>query len=181
MQEDGLGSLYTAYEQLNTSTGYIAFIRFIQMFITPYVNEEIINKELELKYPEAIGHIKFKYVNDIDNERELSEIASVVVANYPDLPTELILSTYFNRVWKRIEKYKETYGKDWINKIDKDLGKLVTQDGNNTEIDPAAILGQNAYNRSQKAKADALKQQKKNKGDINEDGKSDFDGGEIRE
>ena len=171
----------TAYEQLNTSTGYVAFVRFIQMFVTPYINEEIINKELELKYPDAIGHIKFKYVNDIDNERELSEIASVVVANYPDLPTELILSTYFNRVWKRIELYKETYGENWVDKIDKDLGKLVTQDGDSSEIDPAAVLGQNAYNRSQKAKADALKQQSKNKGDMNENGKGNFDKGEIRE
>ena len=161
----------TAYEQLNTSTGYISFIRFIQMFVTPYVNEEIINKELELKFPDAVGHIKFKYINDIDNEKELSEIAAIIVANYPD----------FHRLWNKVEKYKEAYGDDWVDKIDKDLGKLVIQDNDGSEIDPAAILGQNAYNRSQKAKADALKQQKKNKGDINEDGKSDFDEGKIRE
>ena len=77
--------------------------------------------------------------------------------------------------------YKETYGENWVDKIDKDLGKLVTQDGDSSEIDPAAVLGQNAYNRSQKAKADALKQQSKNKGDMNENGKGNFDKGEIRE
>ena len=172
----------TAYEQLNSKTGYVSFIRFIQFFVTPYVNEEMIDKELELKYPEAVGHIRFKYINGVDNEKELSEIASIVVANYPDLPSELVLSTYFHRIWNKVEKYKETYGEDWINKIDKDLGKLITQDGENgTEIDPAAILGQNAYNRSQKAKADALKQQKKNRGDVDENGKSNFDEREIRE
>lgn len=170
----------TAVEQLNTKTGYVAFVRFIQLFVTPYVNEEIINKELELKFKDAVGHIKFKYVNDIDNERELSEIASIIVANYPDLPTELVLSTYFNRVWKRIEKYKETYGDDWVNKIDKDLGKLVINNGDGSGIDAASVLGQNAYNRSQKAKADALKQQGKNNGDNNDDGKGGFNRGEIR-
>lgn len=162
----------TATEQLNSGTGYITFIKYIQQFIEPYVNEEIINKELELKYPNAKDHIKFKYIDDIDNEKELSEIASVVVANYPDLPTELILSTYFKRVWDKIELYKDVYGEDWKDKIDSDLGKLdLNNDGDN--IDPASILGQNAYNRSQKAKADALKQQKD--GDNNEIKQNDFD------
>lgn len=172
----------TTREQLNSNdTGFITFIKFIQEFVAPVINEEIFNKELELKYPDAVGHIKFKYVMDIDNEKELSEIGATVITNYPNLPTELVLSTYYGRVWKNVEKYKDLYGDEWEDKIESDLGKMETMydesDGENVDenedvevgdrphkkIHEMSVLGQNAYNRSQHHKKIMLQGTGKNK------------------
>lgn len=144
----------TAEEQLNSNTGLIVFIRSLQEFVTPYVNEEVIDKELELNYPNAVGKIRFKYVVDTDNEKELSEIGASLIANYPNLPTELILKAYYNRVWNLIEVYKDTFGDDWEDHIDKDLGKL---DFNDASTEGMSQMGQNAYNYSQHNKAQMLK------------------------
>lgn len=158
----------TADEQLNGATGYIVFIRFIQEFVMPIVNEEIIDKELALHYPEAVGKVKFKYIVDIDNEKELSEIGASVIANYPDLPSELVLSTYYNRIWKKVEKYKKVYGENWEDKIDSDLGKFDEDMNSNSTIEKN-ILGQNAYNRSMHNKSQMLKDKYNNNDTNNED------------
>lgn len=158
----------TADEQLNGATGYIVFIRFIQEFVMPIVNEEIIDRELALHYPEAVGKVKFKYIVDIDNEKELSEIGASVIANYPDLPSELVLSTYYNRIWKKVEKYKKVYGENWEDKIDSDLGKFDEDMNSNTTIEKN-ILGQNAYNRSMHNKSQMLKGKYNNNDTNNED------------
>lgn len=158
----------TADEQLNGATGYIVFIRFIQEFVMPIVNEEIIDKELALHYPEAVGKVKFKYIVDIDNEKELSEIGASVIANYPDLPSELVLSTYYNRIWKKVEKYKKVYGENWEDKIDSDLGKF-DEDMNSNSTVEKNILGQNAYNRSMHNKSQMLKGKYDNNDTNNED------------
>lgn len=153
----------TAEEQLNSATGLIVFIRFIQEFVKPYINNEIINKELELNYPDAVGKIKFKYITDTDNEKELSEIGATVIANYPDLPTELVLKTYYNRIWIAVEEFKKIFGDDWQDKIDGDLGKLeLLNNGENSGDNDVSLMGQNAYNRSQHMKSQMLKNRNKN-------------------
>ena len=152
----------TAEEQLDSSTGLIVFIRSLQQFVTPYVNEEMIDKELELNYPNSVGKIRFKYVVDIDNEKELSEIGASLISMFPNLPSELVLKTYFKRVWDNVEIYKNIFGDEWENKIDSDLGKFdMNEDGGSYEED-LSLMGQNAYNRSQHQKSQMLKNKDKN-------------------
>lgn len=154
----------TAREQLNNNdTGLVVFINYLQQFVMPIINDEMIDKELENKFPNAVGHIKFKYVADISNEKELSEIGATVISNYPDMPTELILSTYYGRVWDKVEKYKDIYGSDWKDKIDSDLGKFQVEDGMGNGLgsssDEISVLGQNGYNRSMHQKKKMLQNQ----------------------
>lgn len=157
----------TAEEQLNSSTGMIVFINSIQEFVTPFVNNEIIDKELELNYPNSVGKIRFKYITDVDNEKELSEIGATTVSNYPDLPSEVVMKTYYPRLWNTIEVYKDVYGDEWENKVDADLGKMDMGAMNGTE--GLAQMGQNAYNRSQHQKSMMLDNSNKNNEPNNED------------
>ena len=153
----------TTKEQLtDNDTGLVVFIKYIQQFVKPIINKEIIDKELENHYPDAVGHIKFKYVVDSGNEKELSEIGATVISNYPNMPTELILSTYYGRVWKKVEEYKSIYGDDWEDKIEADLGKLEMGDNLGTSSDEMSVLGQNGYNRSMHQKKKMLNSQNKN-------------------
>lgn len=160
----------TAEEQLDSSTGLIVFIRSLQQFVTPYVNEEMIDKELELNYPNSVGKIRFKYIVDVDNEKEMSEIGATIVSNYPDLPSEVVMKTYYPRLWNIIEIYKDIYGDKWETKVDANLGKMDMGAMNGTE--GLALMGQNAYNRSQHQKSMMLNNSNKNKEPQNENNES---------
>lgn len=151
----------TAEEQLNSNTGLIVFIRSIQEFVLPYVNNDMIDKELELNYPNAVGKIRFKYIVDTDNEKELSEIGASLLSMFPNLPSELVLKTYYKRIWDNVEIYKDIFGDKWQDKIDSDLGKFDLEEQGNYE-EGLALMGQNAYNRSQHQKSQMLKNSDKN-------------------
>ena len=109
----------------------------------------------------------------MDNEKELAEIGTMCISNYPNLPTELILSTYYKRLWKQVEVYKDVFGDDWEDKIDNDLGKFDGEGFNDTLGNK--VLGQNAHNRSLHSKANFIndkdnfdKDDENNKNDKNE-------------
>jgi len=134
----------TAIEQLNTDTGYVGFIKYLQEYVMKYVNEEIIDKELELFNPKAVGKVKLVYNNEnLSDESTLSEIATKLKNMYPDLNSELMLRAYFPKYVKLMDEYKRLYGDKWEIKLDKDMGKMqIGEESDNLW----SKTGMNSYN-----------------------------------
>ena len=108
----------TAKEQLNSDTGYAKVIEYIQEFVCNYVNKEIIDKELELHYPDAVGKVKIEYINNSDeNTKTLSDIGVKLMNILPNLNSELIIKSYFPDYANNYYKYKRLFGDDVTNTL----------------------------------------------------------------
>lgn len=146
----------TAKEQLNSDTGYAKVIEYIQEFVCNYINREIIDKELELHYPDAVGKVKIEYINYSDeNIKNLSNIGVKLMNILPNLNSELIIKSYFPDYANNYYKYKRLFGDDVDKYFDKEMGKLNVT-GDNTWN----TVGMNTYNMNQKIISDRQKRKK---------------------
>lgn len=162
----------TAKEQISSDTGYKGVIKYIREYITSIVNKEIIDYELSLKYPDAVGNVFLEYVDNInDDAMTLSEIGVRLKSLYPELPSELVIRTYFKEYASNMDKLKAIYGDDWEDKIDKDMGKILIDQSGNAQIstDDWAKTGMNAYNYNLKLETMRKKKDKQERDLDNED------------
>ncbi|MCE7699948.1 MAG: hypothetical protein K8E24_014365 [Methanobacterium paludis] len=149
----------TATEQLNTSTGYQGFIIYLQDFVCKCINQEVIDKELELFDSKAVGKVKFQYINEeMIDEVVLSDTGTKLKNMYPDLNSELMIRTYFPRFARQMDKYKAYYGDKWEEKLDKDMGKMEDPTGATGGSNLWSKPGMNSYNETMHNQTVAQKQ-----------------------